>query len=81
MSDLFGNHIVGFPTRRLNYCEMRTPTFAIMEHAGDVSDVDAKTLILWHKMCFLRLLIFYILTAQSMLKNCPLLEHGLITNL
>ena len=22
MSDLFGNHIVGFPTRRLTYCSM-----------------------------------------------------------
>ena len=24
MSDLFGNHIVGFPTRRLNYDNQRT---------------------------------------------------------
>ena len=23
MSDLFGNHIVGFPTRRLKYCEAK----------------------------------------------------------
>ena len=29
-----------------------------MEHSDDVSDVDSKTLILNHKMCFLGLLIF-----------------------
>ena len=40
-----------------------------MEHSDDVSDVDAKTLILNHKMCFLGLLIFYSFTAQSMLKD------------
>ena len=58
-----------------NYCEMKTPTFATTEHFDDVSDVDAKTLILNHKMCFLGLLIF-----AGMLKDCltiGLLEPGL----
>ena len=26
MSDLFGNHIVGFPTRRLNLCQLAVVT-------------------------------------------------------
>ena len=30
MSDLFGNHIVGFPTRRLIYCI--SDAFVIIEH-------------------------------------------------
>ena len=43
---------------------MKTPTFATMEHSDDVSDVDAKTLILNHKMCFLGLLIFTVLLLK-----------------
>ena len=44
-------------------------TFATMEHSDDVSDVDAKTLILNQKLLF-RATDFYSLTAQSMLKDC-----------
>ena len=37
MSDLFGNHIVGFPTRRLNYFDSKgrkTIKQLLVEHAG-----------------------------------------------
>ena len=39
-----------------------------MEHSDDVSDVNAKTLILNHKMCFLGLLIFTVLLLKVCLK-------------
>ena len=39
MSDLFGNHIVGFPTRRLNYHQiLRLPTEDSLNFSGHVAD-------------------------------------------
>ena len=43
---------------------MNTPTFATMEHSDDISDVDAKTLILNHKMCSLGLLTLTVLLLK-----------------
>ena len=47
MSDLFGNHIVGFPTRRLKYglihhcysadCCHQTATIQVVDDAGNVA--------------------------------------------
>ena len=39
MSDLFGNHIVGFPTRRLNYSHF----FLERPHCGDKSVLNLKS--------------------------------------
>ena len=52
MSDLFGNHIVGFPTRRLLYIYSVTVTEAeiyngILKLYGDVMD---------HCLCFVRII-------------------------
>ena len=35
MSDLFGNHIVGFPTRRLIYNRMRTVFFSCTKNVPE----------------------------------------------
>ena len=51
-----------------NHYEMKTPTFVIMEHSDDVSDVDAKNTDFEPQNVVFRATDFYSFTTQSMLK-------------
>ena len=47
MSDLFGNHIVGFPTRRLNYLRNAVSFVSCQENVSVAKTIDQSNHVLF----------------------------------
>ena len=83
MSDLFGNHIVGFPTRQLNYVTCCVILHQSGQQKFGCTDVlflkspESLLELVYIKTCF-AILYTFLCKYKPVLNKSPILHHGYI---